>query len=618
MRRWPPAPPFRASVSIFIFLLHLLAGATPTEGKRPTLSVLGGQTRGQYLARERQLRDAPPPPPPPPVSKAHVLSGSTATTPGIDPCSDEAVAETAAMQREEVRVRMVIVVGMACLLGMYLCGYILDYYHILFFPEAGCGIIIGIIVSFIVYRFMNSSVEALIQFNPEFFFVNLLPPIMFEAGYNMKRQPFFRNIGGICVYAFVGTTISCFAVGGIVYGFGQAGLCHPVGGLASLVFGALISATDPVSVLAVFQKLKANVDLYSLVFGESALNDAVAIVLYRTLIGFKCSITPTQIAMAFVQFVVIFAGSTFVGISVAVFSALITKHCRMRDNEEFFFYEVTVLCCFPYMAFMLGEALQLSGIVAILFCGIAMSHYTYDNLSHDAQDTSRKFFKIIASLAESFVFIYLGLAMFTFPQTWKLMLFLLVSCFACLVARFLNVYPLSLVINCVRPADKRITQKMQFIAWFSGLRGAVAFLIAVESWGRQDFPQVTDPNNPDYTDSDAILSTTLFISVITVFCMGGPIGYFLTWFDLREKETEEEHAAYGSTPGLMGRGLSAPMPAVGSIYVDRKYIKPFLTVGVWDENNGTCRQPDQNSAPEEMTSHLVTNEDVTEEEDATA
>ena len=85
-------------------------------------------------------------------------------------------------------------------------------------------------------------------------------------------------------------------------------LCHKLGGLASLVFGALISATDPVTVLAVFQKLKADVDLYSLVFGESVMNDAVAIVLYRTLVQFKCpeNFNAGGIGMAFVNFVVIF------------------------------------------------------------------------------------------------------------------------------------------------------------------------------------------------------------------------------------------------------------------------------------------------------------------------
>ena len=63
---------------------------------------------------------------------------------------------------------------------------------------------------------------------------------------------------------------------GLVYLAGQAGLCYPMGGLAALTFGSLISATDPVTVIAVFQKIGVKVDLFSMVFGESVLNDAVS------------------------------------------------------------------------------------------------------------------------------------------------------------------------------------------------------------------------------------------------------------------------------------------------------------------------------------------------------
>lgn len=189
------------------------------------------------------------------------------------------------------------------------------------------------------------------------------------------------------------------------------------------------------------------------------------------------------------------------------------------------------------------------------------------------------------------------------------MLFLLVAFVACLIARVLNVYPVSLLINCFRKEGKKIDQRFQFVAWFSGLRGAVAFLIAVESWSNQDFPQINDPRNPDYTDSDCILSTTLFIGVITVFTMGGPIGYLLTCLNLRENKSEEQHAAYDGVPGLMGRGLSAPMPAVGSIYVDRKYIKPFLTIAEWDEATGNCHvRASHHNAEEAMDVQLVTHE----------
>eukprot|EP00069_Balaena_mysticetus_P015399 bmy_09188T0 len=123
-----------------------------------------------------------------------------------------------------------------------------------------------------------------VTFDPEVFFNILLPPIIFYAGYSLKRRHFFRNLGSILAYAFLGTAISCFVIGSIMYGC--VTLMKVTGQLAGdfyftdcLLFGAIVSATDPVTVLAIFHELQVDVELYALLFGESVLNDAVAIVL---------------------------------------------------------------------------------------------------------------------------------------------------------------------------------------------------------------------------------------------------------------------------------------------------------------------------------------------------
>ncbi|RTG83507.1 solute carrier family 9 (sodium/hydrogen exchanger), member 6/7 [Schistosoma bovis] len=118
-------------------------------------------------------------------------------------------------------------------------------------------------------------------FDPEFFFNVLLPPIIFSAGYSMKRGYFFKNIGAVLTYAFGGTLLSALVVGTICYGFtrGITSLSQTLRLSDCLLFGAIISATDPVTVLAIFSDLKVDVNLYALVFGESVLNDALAIAL---------------------------------------------------------------------------------------------------------------------------------------------------------------------------------------------------------------------------------------------------------------------------------------------------------------------------------------------------
>eukprot|EP00667_Euglena_gracilis_P015965 EG_transcript_16623 len=209
---------------------------------------------------------------------------------------------------------MVVAFSMLGLLVVFCAGFLLESYHIVWIPEAGIGIAVGLAISIIAKLCLTEHIASMLRFDPQFFFVVLLPPIMFEAGYNMQRKAFFRNIVAICSYAFLGTAISCFAVGGMVYYAGQWGWCRPIGGLAALVFGAIISATDPVTTLAVFKQLKADVHLYSLVFGESALNDAVAIVLYRTLIQFQCGWSVGEIGTAVGTFLIIFLMSTIIGV----------------------------------------------------------------------------------------------------------------------------------------------------------------------------------------------------------------------------------------------------------------------------------------------------------------
>ncbi|KAJ7324819.1 hypothetical protein JRQ81_017839 [Phrynocephalus forsythii] len=122
-------------------------------------------------------------------------------------------------------------------------------------------------------------------FDPSIFFNVLLPPIIFHAGYSLKKRHFFRNLGSVLAYAFLGTAISCIVIGVIMYGFVKA-MVHAnqlkTGDFHftdCLLFGSLMSATDPVTVLAIFHELHVDTDLYTLLFGESVLNDAVAIVL---------------------------------------------------------------------------------------------------------------------------------------------------------------------------------------------------------------------------------------------------------------------------------------------------------------------------------------------------
>ena len=173
----------------------------------------------------------------------------------------------------------------------------------------------------------------------------------------------------------------------MVYSAGLLGLCYPLSRLAAFFFGAVVSATDPVSVLAVFKAIGVREDIFAVVFGESVLNDAVAIVLARTVLTFNhpgAKEGGAAAALATLVFVAIFLGSTLIGGLAGAASALLFKALRLSERRDTEVVEASLSFAFPWAAFYASEALGLSGIVAILFCGVVMATYARPNLRRAA------------------------------------------------------------------------------------------------------------------------------------------------------------------------------------------------------------------------------------------
>jgi len=169
------------------------------------------------------------------------------------------------------------------------CGHFLKKSKHKYLQEAGLTTIIGMLCGILlrVFNFTGYTKKISKHFN-NLFMILLLPPIIFESGYNMQKRPFFRNIGSVLMFSFIGTFIAIFTSSALFYYCGQwfDPLTAPPFTLReSFAFGSLISATDPVSVLAIFKEMDADINLYSIVFGESIFNDAIGIVMYETVLG---------------------------------------------------------------------------------------------------------------------------------------------------------------------------------------------------------------------------------------------------------------------------------------------------------------------------------------------
>ncbi|KDO31286.1 sodium/hydrogen exchanger 3 [Saprolegnia parasitica CBS 223.65] len=387
-------------------------------------------------------------------------------------------------------------------------------------------------------------------FDPNTFFIALLPPIIFNSGYIMKRRYFFDNIVPIVAYAVAGTTISSITVGSIMYGMGQADVSLKLSLAEALSFGALISATDTVSVLAIFQELRVDPSLFYLVFGESSLNDAVAIVLFGTFSKFIGNVYESSyLPIAVLDFILIFAGSTLIGILFGVLSALLFKHF---DFKGCLYHEMGVYIMFSYLPFLAACICDLSGVVAILFTGITMKHYTSNNLSDEGKKVCGHMFNAISYVAETTVFLNLGLAVFALQVGYHLK-FIIWSLIACLVGRAMFVFPLSYLINQRRPAERRVPQNQQVMIWFSGFRGALCFALALD-W----------PNEK----RSEIIATTMVVVLATLFIGGGSTVPMLRWLKIKQLTPAEE---------IEMDQMVQPVARMPILQFDAKYWVPFLT-----------------------------------------
>lgn len=290
-----------------------------------------------------------------------------------------------------------------------------------------------------------------LSFSGRVFFMALLPPILFNSGYELKRELFFRHIKPIVSFAAVGTTVSASVTALLLWGVQKAGwmgVVHPTL-LELLCFGALIAATDTVSVLGVLQAKKVDPHLFSLVFGESALNDAVAIVLFRSFshlvqIGVDSTQTLVEEMVSFaVEFLLEAVGSPALGIIFSFGAALLFKHLDFRSTP---IIELSLYVLVMYVPFLLAEVLHLSGIVAIFFTGMSARRYIEPNVSDHTKQNAEAIFKLVAYLAETCIFLDLGLSVFGFSGSfhWQFILF---SFLAALLGRAASIYPISFLWN---------------------------------------------------------------------------------------------------------------------------------------------------------------------------
>lgn len=277
---------------------------------------------------------------------------------------------------------LLVVVGFFVTILLYMYNKI---HSLEVFPESIAAIILGIIVGlFFKSHYKNTGLLNILEFEPHTFFLFLLPPIMFQAGFSMRASTFFRNILVINSFAIFATIIASF-VFSFIFAYGTSLTANQFSYLDSLHFGCFISAVDPIATIAIFKSLSVNDRIYMIVFGESTLNDAVAIALAQSVERIKDMQEGGQeldigesFLFAFEKFLIFFFVSILIG---AVWSLMISYLYTVLELNTVPWIEIGFFILTSYFPYILSEALGCSGILSILICGILMRNYAFYSLS---------------------------------------------------------------------------------------------------------------------------------------------------------------------------------------------------------------------------------------------
>ncbi|KZT03257.1 sodium/hydrogen exchanger [Laetiporus sulphureus 93-53] len=413
-------------------------------------------------------------------------------------------------------------------------SYYLQIKRIRAIHETLVAIIGGMFVGLVVRLAPGTMIREMLTFKHTLFFNLLLPPIILNSGYELKQENFFRNFGSILTFAFLGTFISAVGVGVLVYIYSFLGLeSLEVTLIECLIFGSTLSATDPVTILAIFNQYKVDPKLYTVIFGESLLNDAVSIVMYETLTQFHgTEIYVSSLFHGTGIFLLSFSVSMALGVVFGLAMSLILKHSSLALYPSI---ETCLVALSAYTCYFFSNGLSMSGIVSLLFCGITLKHYAYHTMSRRTQRATKYIFSTLAQLSENFIFIYLGLSLFTSPPSSEKVtsyfkpLFITITTVAVVFTRYAAVFPLSEAINFFHrhargQRQEELPHSYQMMLFWAGLRGAVGVALAAGFKG----------------DSAQTLRTTvLVVVVLTVVVFGGTTARMLEVLGIRTGVEDE-------------------------------------------------------------------------------
>ncbi len=287
----------------------------------------------------------------------------------------------------------------------------------------------------------------------------VVPPLIFEAAMRTRFEVFRTVQKTVIGLAIFGVIISAFVSAFVL----NITLGLPLA--VALLFGVIVSPTDPVTIVSVLKRVQAPERLTAILESEAYLNNATPVILFP--IALSLSFNPIQNLS---QFAIILLGGVAVGLFVSGIAELLHKLITEPLAETSFTIAVM------YGSYALAESLGVSGLIAVPIAGLYMGNRTMRTaMSEETRMTMTKFWEVVAFLATSFAFLLIGLKA-DFQLLVTFVPYIFVAFGAILVARLLSVYPILWLAELL---GEKIPSSWKRIVAFAGLRGAVSVALVL-------------------------------------------------------------------------------------------------------------------------------------------
>lgn len=394
-------------------------------------------------------------------------------------------------------------------------------YHILL-------VIVGIAIGFI-------PTMSEIEINPEIIFLIFLPPLLYDASFNISPKDFKTNINTIGTLAVSLVFLTAAGIAVVAY-YIIPGMTWPL----AFVLGAILSATDAVAAISVTKGLKLSHKTLTILEGESLINDASALVAYRFAVAAVMG-SSFIIWKATLEFILLLGGGFLVGFTLAKILAFILNRVQKNINVT-----ISFMLLMPFVAYLVAENLHVSGVIAVVVLGLTIARFSKKIFPESLKNQSRSLWDIIIFLLNGLIFILIGLNFryvlkhiddgMVLPYIGYAVIITIVALLIRMARIFLQKINLQKAFQNTK-RKRRVsehalldTNNSIILSW-SGMRGIVSLAIAI------GIPKQLEDGTP-FPERDAIIFISVAVVLLTLIGQGLTLPWIVKKLNLKQEESQ--------------------------------------------------------------------------------